>query len=78
MQMARESMRQRADFVGAHRVLTAAAGMLGDPQLAAYALQGLRRTQPGISLAWLTRELPMRRAEDREHYLQGFRRAGMR
>ncbi|MET4198097.1 winged helix-turn-helix domain-containing protein [Bradyrhizobium sp. LA6.12] len=78
VQMARESMRQRADFVGAHRVLTAAAGMLGDPQLAAYALRGLQRTQPGISLAWLTRELPMRRAEDREHYLQGFQRAGMR
>ncbi len=78
MQMARESMRQRADFVGAHRVLTAAAGMSGDPALAASALEGLRRTQPGISLAWLTRELPMLREEDRAHYLEGFRRAGMR
>jgi TolB-like protein/cytochrome c-type biogenesis protein CcmH/NrfG len=78
IQLARESMRQRADFVGAHRVLTAAAGMLGDAQLAASALQGLHRTQPGLSLAWLTRELPMLRAEDREHYLEGFRRAGMR
>ncbi|EJN13267.1 putative integral membrane protein [Bradyrhizobium sp. YR681] len=78
IQLARESMRQRADFVGAHRVLTAAAGMLGDAQLAASALQGLHRTQPGLTLAWLTRELPMQRAEDREHYLEGFRRAGMR
>nr|WP_249806387.1 winged helix-turn-helix domain-containing protein [Bradyrhizobium sp. 1] len=78
IQLARESMRQRADFVGAHRVLTAAAGMLGDAQLATSALQGLHRTQPGLSLAWLTRELPMLRAEDREHYLEGFRRAGMR
>lgn len=78
MQMARESMRQRADFVGAHRVLTAAAGMSGDPALAASALEGLRRTQPGISLAWITRELPMLREEDRAHYLEGFRRAGMR
>lgn len=78
MQMARESMRQRADFVGAHRVLTAAAGMSGDPALAASALEGLRRTQPGISLAWITRELPMQREEDRAHYLEGFRRAGMR
>jgi TolB-like protein/cytochrome c-type biogenesis protein CcmH/NrfG len=76
-QMARESMRQRGDFVGAHRVLTAAAGMLGDPVLAATALEGLRRTQPGISLAWLMRELPMLREEDRAHYLEGFRRAGM-
>ena len=77
-QMARESMRQRGDFVGAHRVLTAAAGMLGDPGLAASALEGLRRTQPGISLAWLTRELPLLREEDRAHYLEGFRRAGLR
>jgi TolB-like protein/cytochrome c-type biogenesis protein CcmH/NrfG len=77
MHMARESMRQRADFVGAHRVLTAAAGMSGDPLLAASALEGLRRAQPGISLAWLTRELPMLREEDRAHYLEGFRRAGM-
>ncbi|MET4388769.1 TolB-like protein/cytochrome c-type biogenesis protein CcmH/NrfG [Bradyrhizobium sp. F1.4.3] len=78
VQMARESMRQRGDFVGAHRVLTAAAGMLGDPALAASALEGLRRTQPDISLAWITNELPMSRDEDREHYLEGFRRAGMR
>lgn len=77
MQMARESMRQRADFAGAHRVLTAAAGMSGDPALAASALEGLRRTQPGISLAWITQELPMLREEDRAHYLEGFRRAGM-
>ncbi|MDA9439154.1 membrane protein [Bradyrhizobium sp. CCBAU 51745] len=78
MQMARESMRQRPDFVGAHRVLTAAAGMSGDPLLAAAALEGLHRAQPGISLAWITRELPMLREEDRAHYLEGFRRAGMR
>ena len=78
IQMARESMRQRADFVGAHRVLTAAAGMLGDPVLAASALEGLRRTQPAISLAWITSELPMLRDDDRAHYLEGFRRAGMR
>jgi TolB-like protein/cytochrome c-type biogenesis protein CcmH/NrfG len=77
VQMARESMRQRADFVGAHRVLTAAAGMLGDPALAASALEGLRRAQPGISLAWITSELPMLLEQDREHYLEGLRRAGM-
>ena len=29
--------------------------------------------QPGISLAWITRELPMLRGQrDREHYLEGF------
>jgi tetratricopeptide (TPR) repeat protein len=75
--LARESLRQRADFVGAHRVLTAAAGMTGDRELSALALRGLRQVQPSISLQWIARELPMRRAEDREHYLDGLRRAGL-
>ena len=78
IQLARESLRQRSDFVGAHRVLTAAAGMSGDRELAAIALQGLRQVQPNISLAWIARELPMRQAEDREHYLDGLRLAGLR
>jgi TolB-like protein len=77
IQLARDSLRLRSDFVGAHRVLTAAAGMTGDPALAASALEGLRRTQPGVTLAWIRAELPMLRPEDREHYLEGFRRAGM-
>jgi TolB-like protein/Tfp pilus assembly protein PilF len=77
IRLARESLRQRGDFVGAHRVLTAAAGMLGDRELAATALQGLRQTQPNISLEWIARELPMQQAEDCEHYLEGLRRAGL-
>ena len=47
--LAREAIRQRADFVGAHRVLTAAAGMAGETELAANALQELRRAQPNLS-----------------------------
>jgi len=77
IRLARESLRQRGDFVGAHRVLTAAAGMCGDRELAAVALRGLRKVQPNISLAWVARELPMQRAEDCEHYLEGLRRAGL-
>jgi TolB-like protein/cytochrome c-type biogenesis protein CcmH/NrfG len=78
IQLARESLRQRGDFVGAHRVLTAAAGMAGDAELAATALQGLRQVQPNISLEWIARELPMKQAKDREHYLDGLRRAGLK
>jgi TolB-like protein/Tfp pilus assembly protein PilF len=77
IRLARESLRQRADFAGGHRVLTAAAGMAGYRSLAKAALQELRRAQPTISLAWIRDELPMRRCADREHYLEGFRRAGL-
>ena len=77
IRLSRESLRQRPDFVGAHRVLTAALGMSGFTQAAAAALEGLRGAQPNVSLAWLASEMPYEREEDRVHYLEGFRRAGL-
>ena len=77
MRLARQGIRQRADFVGAHRVLTAAAGMAGQLDIAEAALRELRRIQPNISLAWIAREIPTRQDSEREHYLEGFRRAGL-
>ncbi len=77
MRLAREGIRQRADFVGAHRVLTAAAGMAGRDDVAKAALQELRRAQPNISLAWIAKEMPIKQDAEREHYLEGFRRAGL-
>jgi hypothetical protein len=77
MRLAREALRQRSDFVGAHRVLTAAAGMAGSADAAKPALEAYRRAQPNISLAWLATQMPIKEARDREHYLEGFRRAGL-
>ena len=77
MRLSREALRQRGDFVGAHRVLTAAAAMAGQPEIASAALQELRRAQPNISLAWIADHMPIRRDADREHYLDAFRRAGL-
>ena len=45
MRLANDSIRQRSDFVGAHRVLAAAAGMAGQNDVAKAALQELRRAQ---------------------------------
>ena len=77
MRLARTAIRLRGDFVGAHRVLTAAAGMAGQVEVAAAALQELRRAQPNISLAWIADQMPIKHDADREHYLEGFRRAGL-
>ncbi|MBV8187712.1 MAG: hypothetical protein JO339_10775 [Alphaproteobacteria bacterium] len=76
MRLAREGIRQRSDFVGAHRV-TATAGMARPDDVARAALQELRSVQPNISLAWIAKEMPIRQDTDREHYLEGFRRAGL-
>jgi tetratricopeptide (TPR) repeat protein len=77
MRLSREAIRQRSDFVGAHRVLTAAASMAGQDDVAKVALQQLRRAQPNISLAWIDNQMPIKRDADREHYLKAFRRAGL-
>ena len=77
MRLAREGIRLRGDFVGAHRVLTAAAGMAGRDDVAKAALKELRRAQPNISLAWIASQMPIRLDAEREHYLDGFRRAGL-
>jgi len=77
MRLAREGVRQRGDFVGAHRVLTAAAAMAGQDDVARAALQELRRVQPNISLAWIAEHMPIRTGAEREHYVEAFRRAGL-
>jgi TolB-like protein len=75
--LSREAIRQRGDLTGAYRVLTVAAGMTGQTEVAAAALEELRRVQPNISLAWIANQLPWKLDSDREHYLEGFRRAGL-
>jgi len=75
--LSRDAIRLRGDFVGAYRVLTVAAGMAGQAEVASAALQELRRAQPNISLAWIANQLPWKLDSDREHYLEAFRRAGL-
>jgi tetratricopeptide (TPR) repeat protein len=77
MRLAREAIRLRGGYSGGYRALTAAAGMAGQGAVAAAALQGLRRAQPDISLDWIASYSPIKRDADRDHYLEGFRRAGL-
>ena len=58
-------------------MLTAAAAMAGQIDIARAALLGLRRAQPNISLAWIADQMPIKQDIDRENYLEGFRRAGL-
>ncbi|HYZ30861.1 MAG TPA: winged helix-turn-helix domain-containing protein [Crenalkalicoccus sp.] len=78
MRLAREAVRARPDFVGGHRVLTAAAAMAGEGAAAAEALAALQAAQPGITLDWVAREMPIQDAAVQAHYVEAFQRAGMR
>jgi TolB-like protein/cytochrome c-type biogenesis protein CcmH/NrfG len=77
IKLAREALRLRSDFVGAHRVLTAAAAMTEQRELADEALKALLRVQPSLSLAWLCSEMPFKSEAERDHYLTAFRWAGL-
>jgi len=51
--------------------------MVGETELAANALQQLRRAQPNISLDWLLTQMPIKEPPEMQHYIEGFRRAGL-
>jgi hypothetical protein len=51
--------------------------MAGQAEVAAATLRELRRTQPNISLAWIAEQMPFKHDADQEHYMEGFRRAGL-
>jgi TolB-like protein/Tfp pilus assembly protein PilF len=75
--LSRESLRLRSDFVGGHRVLTAAAAMTKQRELAAASLKALLRVQPGLSLKWLATEMPFKGDKERDQYVAAFRWAGL-
>jgi TolB-like protein/cytochrome c-type biogenesis protein CcmH/NrfG len=77
MRLARAAIRLRSDQVGGHRMLTAAAAMAGQPDIATHALAELRRAQPNFSLAWIAKYMPIKLDADRDHYVEAFRRAGL-
>jgi TolB-like protein/cytochrome c-type biogenesis protein CcmH/NrfG len=77
MRLARSAIRLRSDYVGGHRLLTAAAGMAGQTDVAAAALEELRRAQPNISLAWVAGQMPFKLDTQRQQYVEAFRRAGL-
>jgi hypothetical protein len=75
MRLASDGIRQRGDF----RRLPPRAHCRrrhGRPDNVT-ALQELRGAQPNISLPWIESQMPIKQDTDREHYLEGFRRAGL-
>jgi len=77
IRLARESISQRPDFAAGYRPLAAAAAMAGDMNLARAALGTWRSIQPNLSLAWMASQMLIKKEEERAHYLEAFRRAGL-
>ena len=74
----RRAVQLRPRFVSAWRSLAAAAGLVGDSETAATALAEARRLQPELSTEWIERYYALVEREDREIYIQGLRKAGLK
>ncbi len=74
---ARDAVRQRPDSVGAYRVLAVGCAHLGKFDEARAAAERLKELQPGITLGWAERNIPIANPNDRARYVEGLRRAGL-
>ena len=74
---AREGARQRPDGVGVYRVLVVGCAYLGRLDEARAAAERLKELQPGITLGWVERHIPIANPNDRARYVEGLRKAGL-
>src|SRR5260370_11498321 len=72
IRLCREGIRQRNDFVAGYRVITAAAGMAGDTELAKSMLKEFRRGPPHVSIARVRRRPPVPEPRPRARFLGGY------
>jgi adenylate cyclase len=67
----------RPNFGTAWRSLAASAGLAGDTETGAVAIQEAQRLQPNLSIEWVRTFHPIVREADRERYIDGLRKAGL-
>jgi Flp pilus assembly protein TadD len=73
----RRAVQLRPNFGTAWRTLAAAAGLVGDLEVARHGLAECKRLQPNVSVDWIEKYYPMIRVDDRARYIAGLRRAGL-
>jgi adenylate cyclase len=74
----RRAVELRPHFGSAWRTLAAAAGKVGNLDVATRALSEAKRLHPLLSIAWVEKYHPIVRETDRAIYIEGLRAAGLR
>ena len=73
----RRTIEENPRFPGAYRLLTAAYGQMGKDDEAKASLAELLRQMPGLTVAATRQQVPWKRPDDAERYLDGLRNAGL-
>ena len=72
-----EAQRLRPGFPGSRRLLCVSLAPAGRIDEAPSLLVTIRREQSNLSFAWIRANVPYQTPELMEHYLEGFRKAGL-
>ncbi len=72
-----QSIRENASLPGVHRVRAACLSQLGRIEEARSAIADFRRLAPGATIDALKRQMPFKRPEDLQRYIELLQRAGM-
>ena len=73
----RKALRLNPDFPGGHRLLASIYGRIGRVDEAQAALDRFSRLVPGQTVESARTQLPFKRPEDLERFLDGLRKAGL-
>jgi tetratricopeptide (TPR) repeat protein len=73
----RKTIQQNPRFPGGHRLVAASCGQLGRIQEAAGELEELLLLMPGMTADDVRKQVPFKRPNDMERYIDGLRKAGL-
>jgi tetratricopeptide (TPR) repeat protein len=71
------AVRLRPGFQGARRLLAASLAQSGRAEEAKSLMDDIRRQQPGLTLDWVRRNVPLQTPEQMERFLDGLRKSGL-
>jgi len=72
-----KSLRENSSVAGTYRLRAACLSQLGRPDAAAGALADFLRLSPNSTISSTTTQVPLKRPEDLERYIESLRRAGL-
>jgi len=74
----RKAIQQNPNFPGGHRLVAASCGQLGRTQEAANELKELLLLMPEMAADDVRKQVPFKRSDDMERYIDGLRKAGLK
>ena len=74
----RKTIQQNPMFPGGHRLVAASCGQLGQSQEAASELKEMFHLMPGMTADDVRKQVPFKRPNDMERYIEGLRKAGLK